>query len=577
MNKKLLLSVLVAIGIIGSGLIWYGANSNDFETIEVGQETLKNQTTLVGTVKANKDLDLGFEVTGKVSEVRFTENQEVKAGDVLIELNKKDLYALRSQAYATLNEAKSSLKQQEQQVQLEQAKLEDLKSGGSSEEIKVAESIVNLKKQELKKAQDLLDEGVVLNSQNTENILNEARVTLENALNQALSNLYTLTDIQFEVYPQETNDSILVGFHKAKAAQQLVGISDAARFRNNILSESRGGMVDAFKNARYENIDEALLLSSDLKIGVREISNAYLFFTINDEVSEATIDLINAQKTIVANEISKLNSLEERLSGSIRTNQNNLINLQSNLSIAEKSLEQAEADLRRVKTGADTNDIQLQEIALEQAKSLVESRRARVQYENGRIAGINADIEKRTIISPIDGTIIDLGISEGEIVGLSQNVVTVQAENDLLIEVDAPERYVSFLENGQKVEVQLDAFPETKLEGEVVKVRKESSLIDNVPVFKIDIKLETKGLNVRSGMTGDVIMTLEEVVDAVSVPALVIQKDETGEYVNVILERKLITIEKRYIKTGTIGNNGLVEVIEGLKVGDEVLVNQQDD
>jgi multidrug efflux pump subunit AcrA (membrane-fusion protein) len=78
-------------------------------------------------------------------------------------------------------------------------------------------------------------------------------------------------------------------------------------------------------------------------------------------------------------------------------------------------------------------------------------------------------------------------------------------------------------------------------------------------------------------MTGDVIMTLEEVVDAVSVPALVIQKDETGEYVNVILERKLITIEKRYIKTGTIGNNGLVEVIEGLKVGDEVLVNQQDD
>lgn len=577
MNKKLFISILVAIGVILSGLIWYKSSSNDYETVQVLKETLKSQTTLVGTVKANKDLDLGFEVTGKVMNVNVTENQTVEAGEVLIELNKKDLLALRSQSYANLNEARSLVKQQEQQVQLEQAKLDDLKSGGSNEEIKVAESAVDLRKQELEKTQNLLEEGRIDIEQNTENVLKESQVILENSLNQALSNLYTLTDLQFEVYPREDSDGILTGFHKARAVEKLVGLTGGERFRNNIISEAKGGLVEDFRASTYSSLEEVTELAAQLKDGIRDINSAYIFFTLDDSVPAETVALINSEKMEVASEITKLNNLEEKLIRVVRENQVNLVNLQSNLSIAEKSLAQAMADLTRIRTGADSNDLRVQEIALEQAKALVESRQARVQYENGRIAAINADLEKRQIISPIQGTVVDLGISEGEIVGASENVVTIQAENDLLIEVDAPERYVSFLQNEQTVEVELDAFAGEILTGEIVKVSKESSLIDNVPIFKIDIKLDPAGLNVRSGMTGDVVMTLEETEEVTAVPALVIQEDDGGKYVNVMVEDKPMTIEKRRIVTGITGNNGLVEIRQGLKVGEEVLVNQQND
>lgn len=577
MNKKLIGSISISILVIISGLIWHKTSGNGFETHEIKLQDVENITTLVGTVKANQDLDLGFEVSGKIADVKFLENQDVEAGDLIVELNKSDLYAQRVQMSANLKDAQSALKQQEQQVLLEEAKLEDLKSGGSESEINVAERNVDLRNEELRKAENDLEEGLKDNNLNLTNKINESEVVLNRSLNIALSSLYALTELQLDNYPTETQEAIRVGYHKARAAEQLLGISDAERFEVKILSESKGGLFEEFENTEFNDLDTALNFLDKIREVYNEINFAYLYFTINDDFSAASISRLNTEKNSVNTEISNLNSLQQSIYNTQRTASSNESTLKANVLVASKSLEQAESELERIKEGADSNDIRIQEIAIEQAKSLLESREARVQYEYGRIAAINADIEKRNIVSPIKGQIIDLEYAVGEIVTPGERVVTVQAENDLLIEIDSPERFISYIKEGQKVEVILDAFPKNNLVGEVVKVSKESTLVDNIPVFKVDISLNNDGLNVRAGMTGDVMLTLESSENVPAVQATDLIRENGKTYVNVVSGKEPLAFEKREIQTGIVGTNGLIEIISGLNVGDEILVNADND
>lgn len=577
MNKKLVASVLVALGVIVSGAIWYQTSGNGFATYEVELSDIENVTTLVGTVKANQDLDLGFEVSGKIENVYFVENQSVNAGDLIIELNKADLFAQRVQASANLKDAQSSLKQQEQQVLLEETRLEDLRSGGSESEIRVAERNVDLRREELRKAEQALEEGLKNNALELENILKESEVVLTASLNQAVSSLYSLTDLQLETFGIETSESILVGFHKARAAEQLLGIKNAERFNVRVLSESKGGLLEKIQNVNFEDINQVNEYINELKNVYNEINSAYLSFSVDEDFSDSDFTTLNTDKNTVSSEISGLNVLRQSILNTSRNNESSESNLRSSVSVAGSSLEQARSELDRVRDGADENDLRIQEIAIEQAKSLLESRQSRVQFEFGRIAAINADIEKRNIVSPIDGEIVDLELAKGEIVTPGDKVVSVQAENDLLIEIDSPERFISFIKDGQEVEVVLDAFPRKTLVGKVAKVSKESTLVDNVPVFKVDISLDPDGENVRSGMTGDVVVILDKAQEVRAIPAENITRDNGKIFVNKITSKDPFVFEKTEIEIGVSGSDGMVEVISGLSVGDEILVNKSDD
>lgn len=575
MSKKLITSIVISLAVIGSGVFFYMSSGNGYETFIVERSDLVNRTTLVGTVKANRDLDLGFEVTGRVADVLVNENQTVNAGDVLIELNKNDLFAQRTQAIANLNEARSSLEQQKQQVLLEEARLEDLLSGSSAEEIKVAERNVELRNEEVKKAMNVLEEAEKNYENEVQNLLDESESTLSGSLNQALSSLYSLTDLQFEIHPQEDNDSILVGFYKAKAVEQLVGLSGAKRFRNNIISEARGGLVEEINNLKYDSLDEVYEFSFKITSVLQEINNAYASFVLDDDVEQSSIDLIASQKSIVSGELANLSSFRNLINTTNRSNLESIRLKESDVVVAERALDQAKAELDRVKVGPTDTERSIQEIAVEQAKSLVASREARVMFENGRVAGINAEIAKKTLTSPINGSVVDLNISTGEIVGASQEVITIQAEDDLLVEIDVPERYLSKLQTGAEVTIKLDAYSSESFEGRVIRIDQESTLVDNVPIFKVDLSIEPLEYEVRAGMTGDVEIILTKIEDVIRVPKRLVMNDEKGKYVNLITDQNSFESEKVYVETGMESSDAMIEIKSSLKEGDVILDNQE--
>jgi RND family efflux transporter MFP subunit len=82
--------------------------------------------TLVGTLRARVESDLGFRVAGKIAERRVQAGEAVKAGQVLAVLDATDFRLSRESAEAELAAARSSAKQQE----LDFARISELRTRG---------------------------------------------------------------------------------------------------------------------------------------------------------------------------------------------------------------------------------------------------------------------------------------------------------------------------------------------------------------------------------------------------------------------------------------------------------------
>ncbi|SEC16863.1 membrane fusion protein, multidrug efflux system [Nitratireductor aquibiodomus] len=116
MIKRLLIAIvllaLVAGGIVGFNMFRDQAIQQFFanmpvptvtvSTVEAEEGKWTPAIEAIGTVNANQGVDLTVETTGIVTEVRFEANQQVKAGDVLLQLEdniqQADLSASRTQA-----------------------------------------------------------------------------------------------------------------------------------------------------------------------------------------------------------------------------------------------------------------------------------------------------------------------------------------------------------------------------------------------------------------------------------------------------------------------------------------------
>jgi len=108
----LVLLIIVCGGIVGFNLFRDHAIEQFFANMPVATTTVSSQTVepitwtpgieALGTVSASEGVDLSVETPGIVKEIKFSPNQQVKAGDVLVQLDdageRADLAATKAQA-----------------------------------------------------------------------------------------------------------------------------------------------------------------------------------------------------------------------------------------------------------------------------------------------------------------------------------------------------------------------------------------------------------------------------------------------------------------------------------------------
>jgi len=179
-----------------------------------------------------------------------------------------------------------------------------------------------------------------------------------------------------------------------------------------------------------------------------------------------------------------------------------------------------------------------------------------------------ADVYKPTpIIAPLTGFIIRRDIEPGQTVS-SSDAILVMAD-DLIIKARVDETDMGKLGKEQSVTITLDAYPEKEIPGKVEHIAYESEIINNVTIYQVDIKPLEKLKILRSGMSADIKIIVEEKEDVLLLPSYAVKEGRKGSM--VIVKAAAGESRRQRIKTG-IDNGEMIEIIKGIAEDEVILV-----
>jgi multidrug efflux pump subunit AcrA (membrane-fusion protein) len=186
--------------------------------------------------------------------------------------------------------------------------------------------------------------------------------------------------------------------------------------------------------------------------------------------------------------------------------------------------------------------------------------------------GTNYEISP--VISPISGTVTSVPVDPGATVTTSTVIIKVGVIDELKIVVNLPERDSAKVKMGMSATVSLAALPGESLKATVSRV---SPVLDSTSrTREITLKFVSRDKRVASGMYASTRIFISPLTDRVVIPVTAIITRSDENYVFIVSNADGGTVAKKTaIKTGT-EVDGEVEVTSGLKAGDKVVVEGQD-
>jgi HlyD family secretion protein len=213
------------------------------------------------------------------------------------------------------------------------------------------------------------------------------------------------------------------------------------------------------------------------------------------------------------------------------------------------------------------------------------------------------NLSKTTLISPIDGTVIEKSREVGERVrgsDFSEDVVmTLAALNSMEVKIEVGEHEVVYLRQRQKADILVDALEGQTFEGFVTEIA-QKALIKNpgteqeVTTFPVKVALSTRPPGVMPGMSSEVRIAAEMRNDAIVVPiqAVTVRSDKNlsdapapieGTASSLTAKKRTESLAKvvfvvdmegkarpRRVRTG-IASDTEMEILDGVQEGEKIV------
>src|SRR5574344_365391 len=262
---------------------------------------------------------------------------------------------------------------------------------------------------------------------------------------------------------------------------------------------------------------------------------------------------------------------------------------------------------------AAENDFQYKKIIFERTQKLAESKSvstveletaeynmnaARFSMERSKsdVQQAKLNLSYCVIKSRIDGGVLERSVDVGQTVAASMSApvlfILARDLSQMRVMASVDEADIGSILQGQRVEFTVDAFPKDRFFGKVEELRLNPTVTSNVVTYTVVISAENPEFKLLPGMTATCTIVTKEEPNAVVIPMQALHfKPAEGSYKRMPrgqgkkrlgrsddAARVWVSVngrpEPRRIKTGI--NDGVrVQVLEGLSVGDSVIVNQQ--
>ncbi|MCY3688730.1 MAG: HlyD family efflux transporter periplasmic adaptor subunit [Gammaproteobacteria bacterium] len=208
--------------------------------------------------------------------------------------------------------------------------------------------------------------------------------------------------------------------------------------------------------------------------------------------------------------------------------------------------------------------------------------------EKYKLADIEAQIDAATIEAELPGLVVyggsDQGssryrsssqeaIQEGATVRERQPILTIPDMREMAVSVDIHESAVQRVAVGQPAVILIDAYPDVRLTGEVIKVAvvadsANSFMNPDLKVYPSQVRIDGTHDWLRPGMSAQVEILVASHEDVIYVPVQAVNYFGTDQVVYV---RRGGSVERRIIEVGDFSDS-FIEVVSGLEEGEEVLL-----
>lgn len=583
-----------------------GKADDKYETAVVERSSLVRTVDVTGEIKPAQRIALSFEGGGTLAQVPVTVGKQVKAGDILAELEDADLSFSARRAKASLDAALANL---------------NLRiAGETTQSIRVSEA-------DVEKAQAAYDKTVI-DLQNTKittnNDVKNAELALStaqlNANNEGATNEQSIADAYADL-----RLALLTALGPMQTAMtdgdKLIGVDDTASnstYRNVLSIGDSTALTNAQTHYKIAKPVKALadqqvraLSAASSQVEIEQaatttqqaLSLLQTYLSDVQKVLAATIPssaLTESDLTTKKAQIDADRSAISTQKASVENGAQAAVNAKLGRTTSQDKLENArqtaELNLEIAKAEAETQlktaeaNLAINQAGLSSAQAALDLKKSgpravdlaplRAAVAEAEVAHEQAEnaLGNIRITAPVDGVITEIIPELGEQVTPNTPAVRMIGFSDYDIEILLPEADVVKVKVGQTATITLDAYGDNVVfTGIVVSEEPDQTLVQDAVYYKarIQIAAPSEGeIEFKPGMTANVTILTAKAEQTLTIPARAVRTNQdTGEQTLRVLEGDQPV--ERKIKTGLRGDEGRIEILEGLKEGEIVIVSEK--
>jgi Cu(I)/Ag(I) efflux system membrane fusion protein len=174
------------------------------------------------------------------------------------------------------------------------------------------------------------------------------------------------------------------------------------------------------------------------------------------------------------------------------------------------------------------------------------------------------------IHSPFDGVVMNIGAREGQYVTPATELYKIADLSRVWVIADVYENEIPWIRAGDPADMKLAAIPGRVFSGRVGYIYPYAEA--KTRTIKVRVEVDNPDLLLKPDMFADVVIHAQRTVDALVIPAEAVVR--SGEREQVFVVRAPGKFEPRVVKLG-VSSEGLVQVLDGLAEGDEVVTSSQ--
>lgn len=510
------------------------------ETYTVSRGDIKISVEGEGKIMNPNVVNLSFLTNGTLDQVLVEEGDKVKKGDVLAELDKRDL--------------EFDLADAQNQVNIVNANIRTKRAEITDDSIRLAENDILVSQQNLEDTQQDLDQAL-------EQALDLGKIQIETAfpeINKVLENVDDIFGIdknyaKYEGVLHSFNDSIKKNIVKNQ-------YEEVKREQNDLFREYAQSSP-----LREEDISRFLWKLKDISNDVHALLKNILDLfdgigtiganTTLSEINEAESAIKSALSSI-SSQITSLTSSRQKIDDAYLAHENGMRDAESSFKTTQIKLENSQLDYEK------------REISKEASLSVLYAQLSQAQV---KVDKAKYNLSLATLVAPIDGEIIAVNGNAGETVKVestsSENaLIRILSDANFTTEIYVEEVDIAKIKKGQKAIITLDAIDGVELEGEVSYIASTATIDNNgitTYLVRVDI-VDSHDAPIKEGMTTYVEFLLQSAENALLIPSEVLRGTRVS----------LANGESVRVETGVTDGQS-TEIVSGLTEGQEILLSPQ--